>query len=194
MRARRLSPRDDEHGAGQRNGHADDLPSIDGFEPAHQREEQHRQRRHRHDQRQIDRRGRGAGEIDRPAADEHAEKAGRRDAEPVLAQQARVLAQRRHDQRRKADRDDRPAEERDRERRHRARDAARQNHVGDLRRRQHEEAEQAQRLCALDWMIFREARSCWVRCLRRHNSRHARRLQTSKNTVSLSPCRWMSSR
>ena len=84
MRARGVPPGDDEHGAGQRNRHADHLPPIDGFEPAHQREEQHRQRRHRHDQRQIDRRGRGARQINRPAADEHAEEAGRRNAEPCL--------------------------------------------------------------------------------------------------------------
>ena len=45
----------------------------------------------RHDQRQVDRRGRDARDIDRAAADEHAEEAGRDDAERLPAQQRRAF-------------------------------------------------------------------------------------------------------
>ena len=46
--------------------------------PDSEGKQQHHERRERHDQRHVDRRGRNTGDIDRAAADEHAEKASQR--------------------------------------------------------------------------------------------------------------------
>ena len=80
-------------GAGQREQHADDLGSMDGFLARDEREQQHHERRERHDQRKIDRRGRNTGDIDRAAANEHAEETGQDDAGRLPPQHAGLFPQ-----------------------------------------------------------------------------------------------------
>jgi hypothetical protein len=134
---------DDQRGARQREQHADDLASMDRFLTRHERKQQYHERRERHDQRQVDRGGRYTSDIDRSAADEHAEETSHDDAERLAAQQSGLFPQRHHDDRQQTERDDAPAEECDRERRNASRDAARQDHVGDLRGGDQQKAEQA---------------------------------------------------
>jgi hypothetical protein len=71
------------------------MVSMNGFLTRHEREQQDHQRRERHDQRKIDGGGGYARDIDRPAADEHAEEAGHHDAGALPAQPTWPFAQRR---------------------------------------------------------------------------------------------------
>jgi hypothetical protein len=91
----------------------------------HRRNHQHRDRRQRHDQRNVDRRRRHARGIDRAAAQKHAHEAGGEDRPDILAERHAAGANLRKRDRREPDRNDAPAEEGQREGRHRAREPAR---------------------------------------------------------------------
>jgi hypothetical protein len=104
----------------------------------------------------MDCRGRDAGDVDRPAAKEHAEKAGGQNGPRIPRQRNSSLAYLGERKGRETHGNDRPAEEGEREGRHRACEPTRQDHIGDLRDRDQHEAEERERaLRAIgDWFAI----------------------------------------
>src|SRR5579859_1221177 len=74
-----MTARDDQERAGKRQHRAEPLQWADMLHAAGGRDQQHHDRRQRHDQRDVDRGGRDAGDIDRTAAEEHAHEASGQD-------------------------------------------------------------------------------------------------------------------
>jgi len=142
-----MSARHDDERSCKCQRRAEPLQPADMLHAESGRDQQHDNRRQRHDQRDVDRRGRDPRDIDRAAAEEHAKEARGEDRPRILDQRNPPLLDFLERERRQAEEDDRPAEERQRKGRHRPGEAARQDHVGDLRGRNQDKADQGDCAC-----------------------------------------------